>query len=98
MLIHPQIATKFFSNSMSNSSIPLNERVAVFLHNGSIIGGFVLERTERYVRPRDAFEILEEKVTGPLGGVYGIWLSRGRVEIPFTSISHWMTFTDVGLN
>ncbi|MDG7007568.1 MAG: hypothetical protein JRN06_04915 [Nitrososphaerota archaeon] len=83
---------------MSNSSIPSNERVAVFLHNGTIIEGFVLERTERHVRPRDTFEILEEKVTGPLGEVYGRGLSRGRVKIPFTSISHWMTLTDVGLN
>ena len=83
---------------MNLNDIPLNEKVAVYLITGGIIGGIVVERNKDWVRLRDAFDINEEKVSGPMGAYYGKGLARGRVEIPFTSVSHWVTLNSIGLS
>ena len=79
------------------SEIPLNERVAVYLRTGQIIGGYAIERSRDWVRLKDAFDIHEEKVAGPLGAIYGKGIARGRIEIPFSNVSHWVTLTNIGL-
>jgi hypothetical protein len=80
-----------------DSEIPWKEKVAIFMHNGKIIGGYVTERSKEYVRLQNAFEIHEEKVIGSLSAIYGRGLSRGTMEIPFSNVSHWDKVSKLGL-
>jgi len=77
--------------------LPLREKVAVYLLDGRIIGGELTERKAAWLRLNGAFEIKEDRVTGPLGAIYHKGLPKGTVEIPLTSISHWVKLTALGL-
>ncbi|MDG6921413.1 MAG: hypothetical protein JRN59_07785 [Nitrososphaerota archaeon] len=82
---------------MSTQGIAPTERVAVYLLDGRILGGYVSERNDRWVRLIESFEIHEERVSGPLGAIYAKGLLKGTVEIPLTSISHWVKLSTTGL-
>lgn len=82
---------------MSTERVAPVEKVAVYLLDGRIIGGYVSERTDRWLRLIDSFEIQEERVSGPIGAIFARGLQKGTVEIPLTSISHWVKLTALGL-
>ena len=77
-------------SSEDNSRLPgdtsLREKVMVYLLDGSIVGGVVLQRTSAAIRLSDAFDILEQQVSGGFGPYYFRGARRGNVEIPLTSV------------
>jgi len=57
--------------------------------NGSIVGGFVLEKSSQSIRLSDAFRVKKEIVPGLAESIMTKAGTLGTIEIPYTSISHW---------
>jgi hypothetical protein len=69
----------------------VNERVLVYMLNGSVVGGLVSGKSGQSVQLAEAFRVKEVVIRGTSELMRSRSGSLGAVEIPFTSISRWQS-------